>query len=109
MTMKHPIRKARAVAILCGAILAGATIGVTTPAFAVYNCVTGFSTVGPYAKCGSPANSIYRVAILCQNYFTLEANPRYGNWVNTNSSTPSTFGGCAWYEHYYGNPWVNSQ
>jgi hypothetical protein len=101
--------KVRTAAILCGAALVGLSVAAAAPANAVYNCVTGFSSVGPYAKCGAPANSVYRVAILCQNYFTFVANPKYGNWVNTNSSTPSTIQGCAWFEHYYGSPWVNSQ
>lgn len=91
-------------------VMGAASVAVVAePAHAVYNCTSGFSTTGAYSKCLSPANSWYHTNVLCQNIFTLASRTVKGNWVNTNSSDPSTVQGCGnWYEQYYGNPWAST-
>lgn len=92
------------------ALLIGTSSAVisTQPAHAVYNCVSGYSTVGAYSKCGMPANTWYHTNVLCQNIFTLSSYTKYGNWVNTNSSDQSTIQGCGAFERYYGDPWAST-
>jgi hypothetical protein len=103
------LRKMRAVvATLVVGLASAATVVVTSePAHAVYNCVAGYSTVGAYAQCSSPTNTWYHANVVCQNYITLSSYVKWGNWVNTNSGTPSTIQGCGAFEHYSGTPWAS--
>ena len=103
--MKAKILRSSVISIALGVV---AALGFAAPAHAVYNCTSGFSSVGAYSKCGSPSNTWYRTNVLCQNRFTLNSRVVSGNWVSTSSTKPSTVQGCAWYERYYGMPWASS-
>lgn len=104
----------RLVSLVAGAALvAGSFIMVSAaPAnAAVYNCTTGYSSVGAFAKCLSadrPATDTYRVRVLCQNIFTRQSHSEYGNWVTINSGIPSTHQGCGFGYAYYGTPYASN-
>jgi hypothetical protein len=76
----------------------------------VWNCKTGYSSVGAWAKClsGTPSNVQYRVNVLCAGIFNSYSYKKSGNWVKLGSQTPTTIGGCGWMEHYVGQPTVSS-
>ena len=107
--MIKKFKRATAVSVAAAALVAGSVLVSVTPANAVvWNCVTGYSSVGVYGKCGSGDTSLYYVNVLCQNWFTRSSRVVSGNVVSIYSSTPSTVQGCGAFESFYGTPWVSS-
>ena len=99
--------------VLTFAFVAGLGIVNTNSASAnVWNCRTGYSSVGAWAKClnGTPSNVQYRVGVLCAGIFNSYSYYKFGNWANlsSNSQTPTTIQGCGFMEHYVGQPTVSS-
>ncbi len=94
---------------LLGVALVASSVLVAAPAqAAVWDCSTGFSSVGPYGTCFSSdiTNPSYQIRILCRNIFTGSTYVKGGNWVGLGQT--STIQGCGVFEQYYGSPWVSS-
>ncbi len=87
----------------------GATaVSADTASAYAYNCTTGYSSLGAWAKCVSGTGQ-YRVAVLCQNIFTRSSRNVYGQWVTPSSTSVSVVPGCGtWLEAYYGTPRATS-
>jgi len=98
--------------VFLGAILVvGSVLSGAMPASAVvWNCSTGFGSVGVYGVCasGERPGDTYRVKILCKNWITQSSYTKAGNWVTLSSGQPSTISGCGAFEAYYGSPWVST-
>jgi len=108
MKSSSKMKKAIVSFLSVAAVVVGSIAMTAAPASAaVYNCTTGYSSVGAFAKCltaDRPSTDKYRVRVLCQNIFTRQSHTVYGNWVTVNSSIPSTVQGCPAFEAFYGQP-----
>lgn len=86
----------------------GISVGAAPAQATVWNCQTGYSSVGAWGKCLSGDTQTYKVNVLCQNIFTRSSYVKSGNWVTRNSGVPSTVQGCGAFEAFYGTPWTQS-
>ena len=100
----------RASALAASLLLAVAAFFVgTAPASAVvWNCSTGYGSVGAWGKCLAGDTQTYRVNVLCQNIFTRDSYYKGGNWVDRSWNVPSTVNGCGAFEQYVGQPWIST-
>lgn len=111
-SIMNGLRKAwkRAV-LLASSVGLAAGIGIAAAPMAsagVWNCSTGYASVGAWGYCANGDSAYFKVNVLCQNVFTLGSRVVSGEPERVGGQYSSIVSGCAWYERYYGNPWTNS-
>lgn len=85
----------------------GISLVAATPAqAAVWNCSSGYNSVGPWGYCASGDSANFRAHINCRNWFTkLHTKQLSGPWRPVGGNSPSVIGGCGLGEEYYGSIW----
>lgn len=102
-------RRRAATLVLTALLALASAVALATPAnAAVWNCSTGYSSVGAWGWCGSGDVAYFKVNVLCQNRFTLTSRVWSGAPQRVGGQNSSVVTSCDWNEAFYGTPWANS-
>jgi hypothetical protein len=106
MLSSLPVRSRALRGTVAAAVLAVGSFFVAplTAHASVWDCSTGFSTTGAFAKCLSGNSKNFHVLVQCKNMWGVYTHTAAGPWLPVGSKTPSTTT-CNWGESYSSNPW----